>query len=500
MALGGLGRLQRRFLRPAAERYRRALADPETATRRRLATLLATHRDSHYGRTHGFGSIRSLEAYRQRVPPVTYDDLEPWLARARAGEPNVLACEPIRAFEPSSGSSGPSKLVPYTASLLTEFQAATSAWVHDLLTAWPALRSTRHYWAISPGGPRGRRTSGGIPIGLEDDTEYLGFLSRLATRAVLAVPGRVSSLPDITTCRRETAFHLLRAGDLGFVSVWSPTFLTLLFRQMEAEYTDHLRRLPRRRRRQLPERFCPVEVWPRLALVSCWTEGASARFVDAMTEWLPGVHVQPKGLIATEGIVSIPLAGQRGAALALSSHVLELVDSEGACRLPWEVEVGQTYEVLLTTGGGLYRYRLGDRVMVLGWVERTPLVSFVGRADGVSDLCGEKLSCGRVATILESASPDATFAMLAPELGEPPRYVLWVEGASPDPATVEALLREGHHYERCRALGQLGPVEIRPVTGATGRYEAACVSRGMKAGAVKPRVLDARTDWSVWLR
>ena len=35
---------------------------------------------------------------------------------------------------------------------------------------------------------------------------------------------------------------------------------------------------------------------------------------------LPGVKVQGKGLLATEGVVSIPLAGREGAAVTVNSH------------------------------------------------------------------------------------------------------------------------------------------------------------------------------------
>ncbi len=144
----------------------------------------------------------------------------------------------------------------------------------------------------------------------------------------------------------------------------------------------------------------------------------------------------------------------------------------------------------------MYRYRLKDRIRVVGRVGRTPLVEFVGRADGGSDLCGEKLTPGRVATVLAGLGPHE-FAMLSPEV-DPTRYVLWVEGPPPDAEALEARLREGHHYDRCRALGQLEPARVQPVRNGAAGYEAGCLARGMRAGEIKPTPLHPATDWDRW--
>ena len=58
----------------------RAAQEAQAARDRRGAT-----QDTDYGREHGFGAIRSIEDYRARVPPNTYETLEPYIERdARA--------------------------------------------------------------------------------------------------------------------------------------------------------------------------------------------------------------------------------------------------------------------------------------------------------------------------------------------------------------------------------------------------------------------------------
>src|SRR5208282_5190930 len=90
----------------------------------------------------------------------------------------------------------------------------------------------------------------------------------------------------------------------------------------------------------------------------------------------PRATIQPKGLIATEGFVSLPLWGRDGAALAIRSHFFEFLDAVEKSRLAHELSVGEEYSIVLTTGGALWRYRLHDRVKVMGFERECPLLKF----------------------------------------------------------------------------------------------------------------------------
>src|SRR6185503_4354596 len=103
-----------------------------------------------------------------------------YIERIGAGEKEVLTADPVNLLEPTSGSSGAVKLIPYTASLRAQFQRGIDAWIGDLLNAFPAVRHGRAYWSISPAFGIQRKSRGGIPIGFDDDTAYLGRVERRA--------------------------------------------------------------------------------------------------------------------------------------------------------------------------------------------------------------------------------------------------------------------------------------------------------------------------------
>jgi hypothetical protein len=251
-------------------------------------------------------------------------------------------------------------------------------------------------------------------------------------------------------------------------------------------------------------------LWPKLRLISCWADAGAARFIPDLQRLFPRAEIQGKGLIATEGIVSFPLDLQGGAALALRSHFFEFIEPDsGRVRLAHELETGGRYSVVITTGGGLYRYRLHDLVEIVGHRRGCPLLKFIGKEAHISDRFGEKLNERHVREVLDrcaeryEASPD--FAMLACEERDGHfAYTLFVECRDVSEYTLHRIgrdLEEGlldnFHYRYCRDLGQLDPVRVfRIRVGGREAYLEHCRSLGQRLGEIKPSALHRLSGWT----
>lgn len=460
---------------------------------RMLRRTVEANTTTWFGRHHDFARLRSGADYRAAVPVSGWDDLAPTIDRVAAGEPGVLTTEPVRLLEPSSGSTAATKLIPYTAGLLRQFRAGLQPWLFDLYTRHRGLGRGRSYWSATPAAthPRGDTV---VPIGFEQDTDYLGPLAARLMGTVFAVGPEVARAATMDEFRRRTATGLLAAADLRLISVWNPTFLTVLLDWLVDHHTEVLDGLPPARRRRVAAAVTARDwptIWPDLQVISCWADAQAAGPAADLARFFPRATVQPKGLLATEAMISLPLTAAGGAVLAARSHVVEFLAGDGHCRWADEVEVGERYEVVVTTAGGLYRYRLGDLVEVTGHHGALPVLRFVGRADKVSDLVGEKLNEAFVADCLAELGITG-FAMLAPDTDPTPHYVLYAERADQQVAArLDAALRASFHYDYARRLGQLGPV--RPVVvgpDARQRYLDARVAAGMRLGDVKVPALD----------
>lgn len=388
--------------------------------------------------------IDDLREFRERYPIRTWD------------EQQLVLHEPVERWEETSGSSGARKRIPYTRSLRRQFDAAIAPWIVNLFATQPRAFAGEAYWSISPGG--------------ESDEEVLGPVQRRLVRAVQAVPSSVR-LEDGEAFRRETLRHLTRCRTLSLISVWHPSFLDLLAGDLDTERT-----------------------WPHLRVISCWADANAAAPAAALAKKFPHATIQPKGLLSTEGIVTIPYDAAH--VLAYRSHFFEFRDGETVA-LAHELEAGKRYDVVLTTGGGLYRYATEDLVEVTGYRDQAPILRFIGRAHHVSDHFGEKLNEIFVRERLQLALRDTphTFAMLACDGNA---YVLYIETEAPLGSASEALetaLRENHHYDHARRLGQLQPLRVMRVHNAAATY-LRVKSTTQTLGDIKIPALDREQGWT----
>lgn len=387
--------------------------------------------------------VGDLDTFRARHPIRKWEEQE------------LLLDEPVERWEETSGSSGAKKRIPYTRTLRRQFERAIAPWIVNLFTTHPRAFAGEAYWSISPGA--------------ESDEEILGPFQRRLVRAVQAVPPSVRLTNE--NFREETLRHLTRCRTLSLISVWHPSFLDLLVGDLDTEKT-----------------------WPHLRVISCWADANAAGPAAALAKKFPHATIQPKGLLSTEGFVTIPYDGEN--VLAYRSHFYEFRDG-ATVFLAHELEVGKRYDVILTTGGGLYRYDTEDVVEVTGYRGQAPVLRFIGRAQHVSDHFGEKLNeifvRERMQTALEG-TPHA-FAMLACDRDA---YVLYIDSDAPlgfAVTTLEAALRESHHYDLVRRLGQLGPLRVLRVRDAASTY-LRVKSATQTLGDIKIPALDREQGWS----
>ena len=497
----------------AHKRLLDGLDDCATVQAGLLKEILSANAVCAFGQRYGFERLHDPDTYRQTVPLCGYEDIAFSIAHGSAGS---LLAEQVLLFEETGGSSGGAKLIPYTQRSLNGFRNAVQPWLYDLADWLPDLG--RGYFAISPAARPGRTTPAGVPIGGNGDGIYFGEGIGRQLDEISIVPEAIAGVSDLGHWQHLTLLYLLSARDLSFLSVWSPTFITSLLDDLPAKTEALLRALhdgleqpvtgasplkadPSRAREVSDalagDRLDTTLLWPGLQLMSTWTHAGAARFVPALEQLFPNATIQGKGLLATEGVVSVPLHAYRYPVLAVNSGFFEFLDDAGQSCLAHEVRLDHDYELVMSVPG-LYRYRNGDRVRIRGKAGKAPQLEFIGRGNLVSDLVGEKLSEPFVGECLRSIHG---FAMLAPALAPYPHYQLFVEDAEAlDPGQIEQLLKRNPQYAYARALGQLEPVELVEVDRPLQCYQAFAMAQGQRLGDVKPPTLRPETDWEARMR
>jgi len=468
-----------------------------------LRQIIERNRDCEFGKRYDFHGIRNIEDYQRRVPLHDYTDIRADIDRMMAGEKKILVADDVAMFETTGGSTGGSKSLPFTDAALKAIRRAVLPWLDDLVTSRPGISDGKAYWAISPAIRQQSKTSGGVPIGITNDAVYFGADLAQSIGHTLAVPASVASIQSFSEWQLQTLCHLLECRELSFVSVWSPTFFLQLLDAARDNVELIASKVDPNRAVKLREIFSTKSIpwqhlWPMLDTISCWCSSSSRRYADDIAERFPGTSIQGKGLLATEGVVTVPLADACAAVLTVDSAFYEFESENGEILVPWDLETGQTYGVLLTTEAGLYRYRLGDRVLVAGWYEASPCLEFVGRVGGGSDLCGEKLTEEFVGFAL---SDIPGFRFLVPLAQPRPAYLLVLDETIVNDDQGQAAARiadsklmDNPQYRYAREMGQLPPVEPYRIADPLGTYNSFCLQSGQRLGDIKPAAL-ASAPW-----
>ncbi|RCV16315.1 hypothetical protein SETIT_3G128200v2 [Setaria italica] len=202
--------------------------------------------------------------------------------------------------------------------------------------------------------------------------------------------------------------------------------------------------------------------------------GASEGWVGAnINPSLPPEQVTYAVLPQTAYFEFIPLEKPKGeeSENSASIHYIES-DPVGLT----EVKIGKIYEVIITTFGGLYRYRLGDIVKVAGFHNSTPELQFICRRSLVLSINIDKntekdlqLAVEEAGKLLEAEKLEIVdFTSFVEKSSDPGRYVIFWELSSDasedvlqncanclDLAFVDA------GYVGSRKIKTIGPLELR---------------------------------------
>jgi hypothetical protein len=514
-------RLLRAVHDPLVRRFEAAVADPERAQRRLLASILAGTRGTAFSRDHGLDGVSSLEQLQRRLPVAGYERVAPYLQRLAAGERAVLTRAPVQHLLETSGTTGPSKWIPVTKRWSKGVSEAQTLWVLGLVKEHAALAEGAALTLVSPAVVG--HSPGGIPIG--NNTGRMHLAQPWWVRRRYPVPYEAYCLPD-PELRLYAVLRFALQADVRSITTANPTTVLLIARKLH-EHAEALSadlecgglehgpaaglspalRGPLLRgllRRPAPRCWKPAELWS-LDVVSCWKGGLASWFLPRLPGAL-GAHIPLRevGISASETFLGIPLPGGHDGCVAWPlGELVELVADDGSVHGLWDLDLGAEYRVVISGHHGLLRYDLGDVVRVVGRYRRAPVLVFVRRHGNQLSATGEKLTETQLL-----AAMDHSCAALALErapftlrlvMGERPHYELLIE-ASCDAGTLAESLDEqlGRHnveYASKRRSERLGGLRVRalpPGTYAALRRRA--VAAGTPEGQYKHPVMVLRPE------
>ena len=360
---------------------------PVSTQRTLLRDLLSRAADTEWGRRYDFAEIARasdvVDAYQDRVPLHTYDDIEDDVLRVREGAADVMWPGTITNFAVSSGTVSEGKIIPISQETIDHNRAFSVG------TGLHYLRQTLD----------GRFFLGNhltLPGRVEEDPNYPGTVAGeisgiLAENApgffsafFQAVPNEVSFIPNWEEKLRAIAKRTVDQ-DIRLL-VMAPTWAIVLFDELIDIYNE----------RHDETATTVGEVWPNLQLFIAG--GVPLRSYRDLLEEKIGMDVDfLETYGASEGFFSFQDdLDDPSMLLHLDNGVfyefvrLDEKDQDNPPRHTIaDVEPGVRYSLYVTSSSGLWAYEVGD---VIRFTQTFPhKMTVAGRTSEMIDEYGEAL-------------------------------------------------------------------------------------------------------------
>lgn len=324
---------------------------PEEVQDEVLHQLLSIAEETEVGKQYGFKSITNYETFAERVPIVSYEEIEPLIERSRRGEQNIFWPTAIKWFAKSSGTTNAkSKFIPVSTEALEDCHYKSSK---DLLCLY--LNNNENSQLFTGKSLR----LGGSKELYQDNGTFFGDLSAILIdnmpfwAELSSTPSnKVSLMSEWETKLRAIIQESIQENvtSLAGVPSW---MLVLLNNVIEETGKEHL-----------------FQVWENLEVY--FHGGVSFNpYVDQYAALLPRKNFNYYEIYnASEGFFAIQDRNNADDLLLMLDYgifyefiPMHTYGTEGEITIPlWKVEVGVNYAIVISTNAGLWRYKIGDTV------------------------------------------------------------------------------------------------------------------------------------------
>lgn len=362
--------------------------DPMRSQEEFVMRMMRENGKTAYGRAHGFDSIHSLNDFKNRIPLTTYDDYLPYVERIADGEKNVLTAYLTEHFTTLLGyrklpQSRWSVQTSYDYSFCSGFYIAGQ---HGFLTNGMTLNLVDNSLEHLPSGLKVGNLLGRLLVKREVDSDQ-----------VYVIPVEVANSPGGDDVLYLQALFALKQQGISIAICDHYGNMIELLRYIEKHWPRLAEDIEIGNRYILPDvdranaireimeahhigTQLVTQLWPRLHCIMVYdVDSLNASFELLRTYCGKDVHYVFTGISTAEGTFSTALNMDDPQTVLIPDSVFyEFKPKEAAnynnLLTIDQLEIGRSYEMVVTTFSGLYRYITQITLLVVGRYHDTPTV------------------------------------------------------------------------------------------------------------------------------
>ena len=386
-------RLVKRVFNSYYETVEQFMEKPLQVQEANFKYLLEHGKNTYIGHQHGFDNIKGISDFQKKVPVAKYEDLRPYLDRIILyQQKNVLWDTPVKWFAMSSGTTNDkSKYIPVTEESLQNCHYRSGYHMLALYAnSYPDAAYVFGKTLVLGGSQQVNNIGGDI---------FTGDISAILMKNVpfwvkfARTPEELALIPDWEEKLEKLSAYAIKQDIRAFVGV--PSWMLVLLKKIAKDTGQRM-----------------DELWPNLEVF--FHGGVNFAPYEAQYNKLiqsPNMRYW-ETYNASEGFFGVQYSEESKDMLLLLDNEIfyEFIPVEELHNGNYhdvqtvtlaEVEVGKQYAMLITTSGGLWRYKIGDTIM---FTSLTPhLFRITGRTKQFINAFGEELIVDNADKALQKA-------------------------------------------------------------------------------------------------
>lgn len=329
------------------------LSSPVETQQQQWKYLMENGKNTEWGKKYGYSRIDSITGFREQVPSFSYEDFFSWIERSMKGEENVLWPGRPLAFSKSSGTTNDrNKFIPVTEDSLEQCHYKGGK---DLISLYLNYRPDSGVLSgknLAMGGSL--HPNPYQPDGICGDISAVIMQNLPAWAQWIRTPSLEIALMDKWEQKMERMLETTMNENVTSLSGVPTWMLVLLNRMLEKTGSNSVK-----------------QIWPNLEV---FLHGAVSftPYRDVFKKIIPEKEMAYlETYNASEGFFGIQddlsLDGQMLLMLDYGIYYefasLEEANEKYPVTIGLEdVEIGKNYALIISTNGGLWRYKIGDTV------------------------------------------------------------------------------------------------------------------------------------------
>lgn len=520
-------------------RFEELCSDAIEVQNRLLTEMLCRNSQTEYGRTYHFSNLHTVEDYQKTVPITEYSDYEEMIERQIKGEQNLITSEPAVFYCISAGSTSRPKYVPitirdveihkmYQMDLVKCMIRETIDGVSDEALFGKIFEIGEFFLTYMPDGTMNGVRSGVLHRWLESKNAI--NYSRFTAPKEVLFPEKLENMLYVKlrfalSCRDLTAIHGTFVHNAVRIFHYLQEYWELFVSDIEngtvsecfhindqwKEYLEkHLFPDPQRAEEL---RAIPVhsgdgsfvqQVWPKVKYIRLVGGSIFQNYMDEIRKLIGDLPIHFYAYASSESTLgAVCEMNQKEACYVLipDSCFFEFIPEGVDAQTPLtfsDINIGEKYELIITTLSGLYRYGIGDVVEVTGFYGQAPVIRISHRKNQVLNIADEKMNMRQLESALQKFEHLTGCTLkgycINADFGRTtPFYLVYLEvsaGGLPDEAArlLDYCFQENcFGYKSAREMNEIGMVKIATLPkGSFLSYEKFLAGKGYRMEQNKP--------------